>query len=188
VSLDNKMTWHGLMALLLVFGVAWIVINRVPDDVAQARNERPPSPQVGFAAPDFSLQTPDGETVALSDLRGQVVLINFWATWCGPCRAEMPAIQHVYDEYANQGFTVLAINIQEGEGQVAPFVDQFELTFPVLLDRDGSVFTRYQGRALPTTLFIDRTGVVHEVTLGGPMAVAFIESQVADLLSEGEEE
>jgi cytochrome c biogenesis protein CcmG/thiol:disulfide interchange protein DsbE len=180
---DSKITWRGLIALLLVLGVTWIGFSRVSGQEATARSERPPSPQVGFAAPDFTLETQDGRTIRLADLRGQAVLINFWATWCPPCQAEMPAIQQVYERYRDQGFIVLAVDQQEGDTQVGAFADEKELTFPILLDRDGSVSARYQVKALPSTFFVDRAGVVQNVTLGGPMTAAFIESQVTSLLT-----
>ncbi len=183
---ENRSTWRGLMALLLVLGVAWITLSRVPGEEAVARVDRPPSPQVGFAAPDFTLETLGGETVSLADLRGQVVLINFWATWCPPCRAEMPAIQQVYETYRDQGFTVLAVDVQEGKAQVANFAEERGLSFPILMDLDGAVSARYQVKAMPSTFFVDRSGVIQEITLGGPMAEAFIESQVTRLLN-GEE-
>jgi peroxiredoxin len=171
------------MLLLLVLGIAWIALSRAPGDEVLARNRRPPSPQAGFAAPNFTLQTQDDETVSLTDLRGQVVLVNFWATWCPPCRAEMPAIQHVYEQHKDQGFTVLAVDVQEGDAQVTAFADEQGLTFPILIDRDGSVAARYQVRAMPSTFFVDQAGVIREVTLGGPMTEAFIESQVTSLLA-----
>lgn len=186
MSWDSKITWRGLMALLLVLGVTWIAFSLVPSEDVRARSQRPPSPQAGFAAPDFTLETLDGGTISLADLRGQVVLINFWATWCPPCRAEMPAIQQVYDKYRDQGFTVLAVDVQESDGQVTAFIDQMELTFPILMDRDGSVFASYQVKALPSTFFVDRAGVIQDVTLGGPMTAAFIESQVTGLLTRDE--
>ncbi|GAB4545571.1 MAG: TlpA disulfide reductase family protein [Anaerolineae bacterium] len=184
MNLDDKRLWRGLMAILLVAGVAWIAASRVPEEAARARAGRPPAPQAGFAAPDFALETRDGQTLRLSDLRGQAVLLNFWATWCPPCRAEMPAIQRVYQAYRDQGFTVLAVDVGEGEAQVAAFADGRGLDFPILLDREGSVSARYQVRAMPSTFFIDRAGVIQEVTLGGPMSQAFIESQVRALLGQ----
>jgi peroxiredoxin len=183
VNWDRKIVWLGLMALLLALGVAWISVSRVPDEEALARTERPPAPKAGFAAPDFTLQTRDGETIALADLRGPVVLLNFWATWCPPCRAEMPAIQDVYDGYQDQGFTVLAVDVGEGDAQVASFADERGLTFPILMDGDGTVSRRYQVRAMPSTFFIDQDGIIREVTLGGPMSEGFIESQVSGLLA-----
>lgn len=184
---DNKLVWRGLMALLLALGVAWIAYSRVPAERVTARSDRPPAPQAGFAAPDFTLETRDGETISLIDLRGQVILVNFWATWCPPCRAEMPAIQQVYEQYRDQGFTVLAVDVGEGDAQVAAFVDKRELTFPILMDRDARVAARYQVKAMPSTFFIDREGIIQEVTLGGPMTASFIQSQVSNLLAAGGE-
>jgi peroxiredoxin len=91
----------------------------------------------------------------------------------------------VYERYQDQGFTVLAVDVGEGDAQVGAFVDEQGLTFPILLDRDASVSNRYQVRAMPSTFFIDRSGTIHEVTLGGPMSKAFVESQVTGLLAEG---
>lgn len=173
------------MALLLTLGVAWIALSRAPEQVAAALNGRPSLPQTGFTAPDFTLEMLGGGAVSLSELRGQPVLINFWATWCPPCRAEMPAIQRVYERYRDQGFTVLAVDLQESEAQVAAFAGEMELTFPILMDRDGSVFARYRVMGLPSTFFVDQAGIIQEVTVGGPMTEAFIESQVTGLLTAG---
>jgi peroxiredoxin len=175
------------MTLLTALGIAWITLSRVPVDLALARNQRPPSPQAGFAAPDFTLETLEGETVSLAELRGQAILVNFWATWCPPCRAEMPAIQQVYDKYRDRGFTVLAVDLQESPAAVSAFAQELGLTFPILIDPDGGVFMRYRVTSLPTTFFLDRAGIIQEVTIGGPMTEAFIESQVTGLLaSEGQ--
>ena len=185
---NNKRLWWGVMALLLALGITWIDLTRVPVDLAGALGAGPELPREGFAAPDLTLQTLDGETVTLSDLRGQAVLINFWASWCPPCRNEMPAIQQVYEEYKDQGFTVLAVNSQEQEARVTAFAESLGLTFPILIDRDGSVFGAYQVAALPTTFFIDRAGVIRGVTTGGFLSRAFFESEIAPLLAqEGDE-
>jgi cytochrome c biogenesis protein CcmG/thiol:disulfide interchange protein DsbE len=185
---DYKATWLGLMTLLLILGATWIVLSKVPAETVAARVDRSPLPRRGFAAPDFTLDTLDGQTITLSDLQGQVVLINFWASWCLPCREEMPAIQRVYEQYRDQGFVVLAVNLQEQDAHVAAFVDQLELTFPVLMDRDGDVFDRYRIMALPSTFFVDRAGVIQDLAVGGLLSQAFIESQVVPLLAqEGQE-
>ena len=183
---DSRNTWRGLIVLLLTLGVIWIAISRVPAEAAAVRHDRPPLPRSGYPAPDFTLETLEGKTVTLSDLHGEVVLINFWATWCPPCRAEMPAIQKVYEEYRDQGFTVLAVNQRENPGRVVAFMDELGLTFPVPMDRDGRVFERYRVNALPSTFFVDRAGIIQDVTIGGPMARTFIESQITSLLAEGE--
>lgn len=182
---NRKTTWLGLMALLLATGTVWIALSKVPAEMVAVRAGNSPLPRKGFAAPDFALETLDGQTVTLSDLQGQAVLVNFWASWCLPCREEMPAIQQVYEQYHDQGFVVLAVNLQEQDAQVAAFADQLGLTFPILMDRDGSVFDRYQVSALPSTFFVDQAGVIQDVAVGGPLSRAFIESQVAPLLVQG---
>lgn len=176
------------MTLLLALGVAWIALSKVPAEMADAHAGSSPRPRKGFAAPDFTLETLDGQTITLSDLQGQVLLINFWASWCLPCREEMPAIQQVYEQYRDQGFVVLAVNLQEKNAQVAAFTEQLELTFPILMDRDGDVFDRYRVMALPSTFFVDRAGVIQDVAVGGLLSGAFIESQVAPLLAQEESE
>jgi len=118
------------------------------------------------AAPDFALQTLDGETVRLSDYRGQVVLINTWATWCPPCRDEMPDLEAYYRRRQADGFVVLAVNSQESPGTVAAFLEEHDFTFPVLLDPDGVVTKDYRVYGLPTSFFIGRDGVVRGVWSG----------------------
>lgn len=167
--------------LILVAGLAWIGISAHPPET---KADMVPAPQVGFLAPDFTLKTPLGESFTLSDLRGHPVIINLWATWCPPCRAEMPAIQKLYDEYKEQGLMVLAINAtnQDDAMAVAPFVDQYQLTFPILLDETGRVSRSYQLRSLPSSYFIGRDGVVRDVVIGGPMPEALLRAQVEALL------
>ena len=135
---DHKGTWLGLMLLIFLSGGLWIVLSKGPADAADMNTVAFP-PQKDFNAPDFALAALDGSTIALSDLEGQVILINFWATWCPPCREEMPAIQQLYDQYQDRGFTVLAINQGQEAAQVATFAEEMGLTFPVLLDPDGDV-------------------------------------------------
>ncbi|HNQ96323.1 MAG TPA: TlpA disulfide reductase family protein, partial [Anaerolineales bacterium] len=96
-------------AFILLLGLAWIFLSA--DKNAASFAGTTAAPHQGFLAPDFSLPTTDGETIRLSDLRGQAVLINLWATWCPPCRAEMPAIEKIYNEYKDRGFIVLAIDM-----------------------------------------------------------------------------
>ena len=117
-------------------------------------------------APDFTLESLDGEHVRLEELRGQVVLINFWASWCGPCRQEMPVLDRLHQRYQSTGFTVLGINV---EGEVAPaksIVDKTAVTFPVLIDAGQSVSKLYDLKAMPSTVVVDRDGKVRFVHRG----------------------
>ena len=123
---------------------------------------------VGEAAPDISLRDIDGVLVNLSDYEGQVVLINFWATWCQPCQVEMPHLQQMYTDFADQGFVVLSISIDEARSasMVKPLIRSYGYTFPVLLDRDTSVVSVYNpSKILPYTALLDREHriqVVHQ--------------------------
>jgi thiol-disulfide isomerase/thioredoxin len=120
----------------------------------------------GALAPDFLLETMDDSELRLSDLRGQPVVVNFWATWCKPCRQEMPRFVEASDKYAKDGLVVVAVNMQEGKGIVRPFAEDFGMDFPIAIDRDGEVGDRYRLLGLPTTVFIDRDGVVRSVYAG----------------------
>lgn len=181
--------WIYVIITALVLGTGWIYLSRVPRENT-TDGSPPPSPREGFSAPGFTLEllsdSDPKQEVSLADYRGQVVMINIWATWCPPCRAEMPAIQEAYQEYKDQGLVVLALNttFQDSEADVRAFVTEFELSFPILLDRTGDVSMRYQLRGLPSTYFIDRKGVIQSVVVGGPMAETVIRSNVENLLKE----
>lgn len=182
--LRNPHRWSAFTAVVALLSIFWIWQSAVP--AAATTGGRVPSPREGFPAPDFTLATLDGREMSLSTLRGQVVVINLWTSWCPPCREEMPAIEQVYRQYRDEGLEVLAVNstFQDDEGAAAAFVRELGLTFPILLDRDGAVSRRYRLQALPTTFFVDRRGVIRHVVPGGPMQPAFIESKILDLLAE----
>jgi peroxiredoxin len=167
--------------LILTAGLAWISLSAGGTGNSTTDTS---APQKGFLAPDFTLKATDGKTYTLSELRGQAVIINLWATWCPPCRAEMPAIQKLYDEYKDQGLVVLAVNstVQDDATAIAPFIAQYGLTFPILLDENGDVTRAYQLRSLPSSYFIGRDGVIHEVVIGGPMAEALLRTRIEDIL------
>ena len=150
---------------------------------AQAASATARAQVAAMPAPDFTLPTLDGEDITLSDLRGRAVLINFWATWCPPCRLEMPAMQRVYERYKEEGFVVLAVNFREGQEQVKPFVEELGLTFPVLLDEKGNVASQYRVIGLPSSYFVDKEGRIQTVQVGA-MSEAFMEEQVQRLVGE----
>ena len=168
--------------LILVIGFVWIFISA--DDFGASTSGQIPAPQQGFLAPDFDLKTPAGESIKLSELRGQAVLVNLWATWCPPCRDEMQSIEKIYQEYKGEGFTVLAVNMtyQDDPFAVVPFVDEQGLTFPILLDETGETAEAYQLRSLPSSYFIGRDGIINEVVIGGPMSEALLRTRIEEIL------
>jgi peroxiredoxin len=174
----QRIFFAGILAL----GLVWIFLSADRDGTST--NGLIPAPQAGFLAPDFTLETMDGDTVKLSDLRGQAVIVNLWATWCPPCKAEMPALQQVYEEYKSRGLIVLAVNstTQDDAQAIPAFIAEYSLTFPVLLDVNNEAGQLYQLRSLPSTFFIGRDGIIHEVVIGGPMAEALLRTRVEEIL------
>ena len=183
-AVSDARRWYAMMAVVLLLGGAWTWLSAVPAPRTTGGNI--PAPREGFLAPDFTLDLLSGGQAALSGLRGKVVVINFWASWCPPCRAEMPALDRVYEAYRARGLEVLAVNTtyQDTEAAATGFAGQNNLSFPIPLDRDGSVSARYLLRALPSTYFVDRKGVIRRVVVGGPMSETVILSTVEPLLNE----
>jgi len=121
----------------------------------------------GDAAPNFQLRDLEGRMMALSDLRGKVVLINFWATWCGPCRVEMPAMEQLYRDYSRNDFEILAVSTDpQGVAVTRPFQQENRLTFPILHDAEYRIGLVYGARSLPMTFMVDRQGVVRHQIFG----------------------
>ena len=180
----DPIRWGAIVAGVVVLSVVWIGISQVPASATTSGSI--PSPREGFAAPDFTLETLEGEQIRLSDLRGKAVVVNLWASWCPPCRAEMPALQAAYEADHEQGLEILAVNMtyQDREQDARNFVDDFGLTFTVPLDRDGAVARQYLMRALPSTFFVGPDGVIRKVVIGGPMSEATIRSTVSEMLEE----
>ena len=172
----------GAVATVAVIAGAVVVVQRLPGERSSAT--APPgyvsfaasgiklgagqgeSLSIGKPAPDFTLLALDGQLIRPADLRGKVVLINFWASWCAPCRKEMPLLVQAARRYRDRGFEVVAINIQEDRDRVSRFVGEFELDFPVLIDSAGDVTQQYRVQGLPTSYLIDREGVVRERKIG----------------------
>lgn len=125
------------------------------------------APKVGYYAPNFRLPSLDGKEVSLVGLKGKVVFMNFWATWCTPCRAEMPSMEALYKDFKNDGFEILAIsNDIEGAPVVRPFVKELGLSYPILLDPDFRVDDKYLIQSVPTTVLVDREGVITHRIIG----------------------
>jgi peroxiredoxin len=140
-------------------------------------------PTVGMQAEDFQLADLDGKTQSLSQYRGKIVLVNFWATWCKPCTTEMPAMQTIYNKLRDKGFVVLAVNELEDDAKVREHIKQYGHTFPVLMDRDNKVANQFGVFGLPVSVFIDENGVVQEYITGGLLTEQKIQEIVDRLQS-----
>jgi len=137
----------------------------------------------GNKAPDFELETLSGETIKLSDLEGKKVILNFWATWCPPCREEMPEMQKFYDEYQDE-VEIIAVNAtatETKEQDVYDYMDEFSYTYPILLDQSGDVTEEYEVLTMPTSYFIGTDGKLQQPVHMGPMNYKFMEERVRDL-------
>jgi peroxiredoxin len=153
-------------------------------------------PQLGYnltatsesiPAPDFTLEDMDAKKFSLKDYRGKVVLLNFWATWCPPCRREMPSMERLHRKFKSQNFIVLAVNQMEGGDQVFTFTGGLELdpTFPILFDKDSSVSRAFGVQGLPTTYLIDKKGNVRFRAIGGrEFDHPEVEKQILQLMQE----
>lgn len=174
-----------LSVIILTAGLVWIWVSKAPPGSVSSSGI--PAPQAGFQAPDFELTSLEGKTYRLSDLRGRPLLVNFWASWCAPCRSEMPAMERVYQQYREQGFLILAVNSthQDQASKAGAFTAELGLSFPILLDQDGSISGLYRVRALPSSFFIDERGTIKEVVIGGPMAEALLAIRVEQILEGG---
>lgn len=183
ISLMLKRYWTPFSIAILILAAAWIWISASDESIAP--DETITAPQNGFLAPDFELETLNGERAALSDYRGQVVLINLWASWCPPCRAEMPAMQTAYTAFRDQGFVILAVNAtnQDSRQDATAFVEEMGLTFPILFDTEGKVAQKYRSHLLPTSFFVDREGIIRHKTIGS-MSEALLRTRVQELLEE----
>lgn len=129
-------------------------------------SEGPGKPEIGHPAPDFTLTGLDGRAWRLADLRGKVVFVNLWATWCPPCRHEIPSMMQLYDRFRDQGLEILAVSEDTDEGALRRFVRAYGVTFPVLRDEDKKVYVLYRATGLPESHLIDRNGVLRASMIG----------------------
>ena len=206
-SPQRRRVWRGpwrsvvlpLVVVAAIAGAIWWLDYR-PDSGSSPYDARygpaempaalvPPGMSVeakkGSLAPDFLLASLDGGELRLSDLRGKGVIVNFWATWCAPCRKEMPQFVAAYDRYRDEGLEVVAVNVQESASIIRPFADDFGMRFPVVLDKLGSVSDAYRLAGLPMTYFIDREGVIRSV-FQGPFLEQLRGTQVQGAIGEDE--
>jgi peroxiredoxin len=182
--LKTRPFWIILIGLVIVLGGIWIIFSqtmRADSPAGAAASDLEPAPIAGHPAPDFELQTLEGETLRLSDYQGQPVLVNFWATWCGPCRAEFPDFQEAYVNNADD-LVIIGVNNTAADqvNLVEDFVAEMGATFPIVLDEKGQTVETYKVLGLPTTVFVDRDGIISEV-FTGPINKAYIEAKLSEL-------
>jgi cytochrome c biogenesis protein CcmG/thiol:disulfide interchange protein DsbE len=188
MRINPSQKWSLLSTIVLLVSAGWIWLSAAP--ASTTTQGAIPVPRQGFQAPDFGLPDAEGEIIRLSSLRGHPVVINLWASWCTPCRAEMPAIQTVYEQYGEKGLIVLGVNAtnQDNPQNATKFAEEMGLTFPILFDVDGEVSQQYLLSALPTTFFVDGNGIIQEVVVGGPMAEALLKIRVEQLIEKTSQE
>jgi cytochrome c biogenesis protein CcmG, thiol:disulfide interchange protein DsbE len=169
-----------LYLAILSLGIGWIFLT--PLIIPKSPDQALSLPYEGLLAPDIQLKTPDGQNVKLSDLRGRPVIMNFWASWCPPCRVEMPALQNAYEIHQNDGLAILGINsaYQDDLSNALPFIQKNGLTFPILLDSSGVASQIYRVNALPTSFFIDAKGYIRKIVVGA-MPEALLQSEIPAL-------
>ena len=155
--------YNPLWTIIIVLVV---VVTLVAVTVTVLTATAPKVATVGQPAPDFTLKTADGKQVSLSQFKGKPVIINFWATWCPPCRLEMPALEEISHQAADKGFVLLAVNQEEDAKTVTSFLTQNHYDYLSVLDLDGSVSTKYQVSGIPTSIFVDANGIVRDMHSG----------------------
>ena len=154
-----------LTILFVVIASVVLIVFLQEDRDSTLKTARPVQP--GLEAPDFTFPDLDGREVSLSDHRGKVVLVNIWATWCPPCRQEMPSMQRLYEKFKGENFEILAIGIDsEGREAVAPFMSKMNLTFPALLDPGETIRSLYGITGVPESFIIDKQGILVEKIIG----------------------
>ena len=137
--------------------------------------------RIGFTAPDFTLPTVDGREINLSDYRGRPVILNFWATWCGPCRYEVPAFKAFYEKYPEEEVVIIAVNTQDDPDSARGYAKADGLKFVIPVDPRGTVANMYNVRGMPTTFFIDAAGVITSIKIGPFLSVDEMEERMASV-------
>jgi cytochrome c biogenesis protein CcmG/thiol:disulfide interchange protein DsbE len=176
------MTRSKLAGFLILIALVVLLLSGCGNSNVAA-GSRPTTAKIGDLAPEIDLKSVTGDQITLSKLEGRPVLINFWATWCGPCRQEFPALVRMYKKYQGKGLVVLGVNYQDPNPDtgVLTFMKDTLVNFPVVRDTGDRVGQQYRVDGLPTSYFVDRKGIVRDVVVGGPMTDEFLDKEFAKI-------
>lgn len=167
--------WVRLILLCIMTGLIVFMLYQVMEDHKMKK------PQIGEQAPNFQLTTLENQEMSLQQFGGKAVVLNFWASWCEPCRTEMPALTQLYEKYQQKGLVVLGVNIAETDVTASQFVKQYQLNFPIWMDRDREIVDLYKIGPIPSTYFIDPNGNITHIQ-EGPLNLQQLELYVLPIL------
>ena len=184
----KKIQFIRIAFTLGILGLVWIILTPLLFSDTQVDDSQT-APHRGFYAPLFTLSTPQGEVHSLADYQGSPVLVFFWTSWCSVCKSTMPGLEAVYQDFAEQGFTILAVNAtnQDTLSAAVGYFQSQGYSFTILLDQDGTVANLYRMRAVPTSVLIDSEGKVTDVIIGSGISAGFLRARLATLVAEGQE-
>jgi len=181
----NKKNFLISVSAIIVFSIIWIVLTPTLFPTSGV-NANISAVHKGFNAPEFSLETPTGEVVALSEFEGQPVLVFFWASWCSVCKRTMPGLESVYEDFASMGFEILAINTtyQDTLSSATNYFKSQEYSYPMLLDKSGDISQTYRLNAVPLSVLINPDGEIYDVIIGSGMSEGYLRAYLDDVLTE----
>lgn len=175
--MKSSRTIIRIMILTVIFaGIGLAIYNQFLKDKTAVKVESP--------APDFVLKTLDGGSFQLSKYQGKGVVLNFWGSWCDPCKEEMPALEKTYQSFKDKGVVLVGVNIGETDVSIHSFKDRYGLNFPIAMDTKKEITQLYEIGPIPTTYFIDKTGIVKKVVIGGPMSEQTIADNMKEIVPE----
>jgi peroxiredoxin len=181
----SKRIFTTIVIAVILLSLTWIIMTPTLFPVVQANTEAA-AVHKGFKAPDFTLQTPEGQSISLSEYEGQPVLIFLWASWCSICKRTMPGLQTVYEEFTPEGFEILAINtsFQDSLTNAVSYFESQGYTYTMLLDQDGSLSRDFQLHAVPLSVLVGPEGEVVDVIIGSGMSEAYLRAKLTDIYGE----